>query len=59
MKKVDKVSVDLQVASWQSLMMVFHGLKLCQQILNPRVKVMQSVYGVYKLFKPNYWVKTI
>ena len=29
-------------------MMVFQGLKLCQQILNPQAKVMQSVHSVYK-----------
>ena len=49
MREVDKVLMDLHVASWQSLMRVFWRLKLCQQILNLRVRVMLSVYSVYKL----------
>ena len=49
MREVDKVSIDCQTESCQSLVMVFQELKLCQQILNPWVKVMESMYSVYKL----------
>ena len=49
MWEVNKMLIDLQIASWQSLMMVFKRIKLCWQILNPWVKVMQSMYSVYKL----------
>ena len=48
-----------QIASRQSLMMVRLRLKLCQQILDLRVKVMQSMYSVYKLYEQKYWVNTI
>ena len=49
MREVDKVSTDLDIASWESLMREFQRMKLCWQILNPWVKVMQSGYSVYKL----------
>ena len=34
MREIDKMPMNLRIASWQSLMMVCHELKLCQQILN-------------------------
>ena len=43
--------MDFRIASWQSLMMVHQILRLCQQILNPWVRVMESVYSVYELGK--------
>ena len=49
-----------RIASWQSLMMGFQRLKLCQQILNLRMRVMQSMCSVYELWKSaNYWVKIV
>ena len=35
MREVNKVSTDLKIASWQSLMMGFQETELCCQILNP------------------------
>ena len=43
MREVDKMLTEFRIASWQSLVMGFQRLKLCQLILNPRMRVMQSV----------------
>ena len=51
MREVDKMLMDLRIAPWQSLMMGFQRLKLFQQILILRVRVMQSVCSVCKLWK--------
>ena len=48
-REVDKVLMDLQISSWQSLMIVIERLQLFCQILNLLVKVIYSMYSVYKL----------
>ena len=50
-KEVNKMSNDLWIVCWHSLMMVGQRLRLCWQILNLSVRVMQSIYSVYKLWK--------
>ena len=39
-REVDKMLMDLRIASWLSLMIGFQRMKLGQQILNSRVRVM-------------------
>ena len=51
MREINKMPMNLRIASWQSLMMVYQRLKLCQQNLNLWVRVMQSMYSLYELRK--------
>ena len=58
MREVNKMPTELRIASWQSLMIVCQGLRLCQQILTLWVMVMQSMYSVYELGKSQIiWLK--
>ena len=47
-KKTDKIRMNLSIASQQSLVIEGQRMKLCWQILNLWMRVMQSKFSTYK-----------